>query len=166
MKYPFKQEHQNASAHLYLKSCILLETWRYEYEYCTLSPNVYYAIAMHSCVLQSFNCLHQLKAEGEYVFAPVRASVRACVCPSVLRVCYQLISGAVGPDTAKMSTHTPWMPIQNLCPTFFKWPCSSATTRPMFAKHISVHYSYRFCPQIMQIGQYLLVLIPNQSYHL
>ena len=70
------------------------------------------------------HCLHQPKAEGDYVFAPVRVSVRPCVRPSVrasvLQVCYQLISATVGPIAAKLSTHTPWMPIQNLCPTFFK----------------------------------------------
>ena len=58
---------------------------------------------------------------GESMF-PLRPSARpsgvvcvcVCVCACVLAVCYHLISVAVGPVAAKMSTHTPWMPIQNL----------------------------------------------------
>ena len=82
--------------------------------------------------------------------------VRASVRPSVLQVCYQLISGTAGPIAAKLSTHLPWMPIQNLCPTFLKWPSWWRYNRPMFAKHITVHYSYRFCPKIKQIGRQCL----------
>ena len=86
----------------------------------------------------------------------VRPCVRPSVRPSVLQVCYQLISGTAGPIAAKLSTHLPWMPIQNLCPTFLKWPSWWRYNRPMFAKHITVHYSYRFCPKIKQIGRQCL----------
>ena len=98
-----------------------------------------------------YYCLHQPKAEGRLCFRPcpsVRVSVRA----SVLQVCPQLISGAVGPIAAKLSTHTRWMPIQNLCPTFFTWACFSATRRQIFIKLTFGKYSYRFCPKITHIS--------------
>ena len=60
------------------------------------------------------------------------------------------------PISFKLCKRTPWMPIQNLCPTFFTWACSSATRRPICAKLPFGQYSYRFCPKITQIGrQYL-----------
>ena len=70
----------------------------------------------------------------DYVFTSsvcpfVRVSVRVFIY-------YQLISSVVGPIAAELCTHTFWMPIQNLCPTFFTWPCCSATMRPISAKHI------------------------------
>ena len=58
------------------------------------------------------------------VHPPVCLSVRLFVSPSV---CYQVISGTVGPVAAKLCTHTPWMPIQNFFPTLFTLPYYSAT---------------------------------------
>ena len=69
------------------------------------------------------------------VRAFVRPSVRASVRVSVLQVCEQLISGTVGPIAAKLSTHTPWMPIQNLCPTFFKSASWWRYNRPICGFH-------------------------------
>ena len=107
-----------------------------------------------------------------------KAWPRLCFAPC-LSVCVsvrnQLISGTVGPVAAKLQTHTPWMPIQNLCPTFFTWACSSATIRPIFAKHIYQHLSaitettctfiYSFT-DVVALNDLLPVVFPTSLQHL
>ena len=65
------------------------------------------------CLLQ--DTVFSPPSVGLSVCPSVRPRVRLSVCPSI---CYQLISGAVGPVTAQLCTQTPWRPILNLCPTF------------------------------------------------
>ena len=79
-------------------------------------------------------------------------SVRQSVTPHVSHFSPAHISATVAPIHAKFCTHTPCLPNSNLHPSIHTWPSSSATMRPILAKHIFGHCSYNFCPKITQIG--------------
>ena len=109
-------------------------------------------------------CLHQ---ESLFCTSSVCVCVCVCVRPSVCpSVCYQLISGAVGPIAAKLCTHIHWQAIQNLYPTFLKGGPSSATMRLILPIDVLGQYSYRFQPKITQLGtQYLYSLVIDMRPH-